>query len=137
MATLKPMHEELMRAATDIISDHYVKHWHSVGAALLTGDGRVFTAFNIDATVGRIAVCAEPIAIAMALKEHKSDLDIIVAVRHPDIERNHAEYEIVPPCGMCREIATDYDPEIHVIIDIDGKPARIPMKDLLPYKYQR
>ena len=135
MATLKPMHEELMRAATDIISDHYVKHWHSVGAALLTGDGQVFTAFNIDATVGRIAVCAEP--IAMLLKEQKSDLDTIVAVGHPDMERHHEDYEIVPPRGMCREIATDYDPEIHVIIDIDGKPARIPMKDLLPYKYQR
>lgn len=137
MATLKPIHEELIRAATDIIRDHYVKHCHSIGAALLTGDGRIFTAFNIDATVGRIAVCAEPISIAMALKEHIVDLDTIVAVRHPDMERHHVNYDIVPPCGMCREIATDYDPEIHVIIDIDGKPARIPMKDLLPHKYQR
>ena len=65
MATLKPIHEELIRAATDIIRDHYVKHWHSIGAALLTGDGRIFTAFNIDATVGRIADCAESIALAL------------------------------------------------------------------------
>ncbi|MCL5440017.1 MAG: hypothetical protein M1595_03835 [Candidatus Thermoplasmatota archaeon] len=60
------------------------------------------------------------------------DLDAIVAVRHPEMENCYVEYEIVPPCGMCREIATDYDSEIHVIIDINGKPATIPMKDLLP-----
>jgi cytidine deaminase len=137
MAKISPIHEDLIKAASDIIKDHYLKHWHSIGAALLTRDGKIFTAFNIDATVGRIAVCAEPIAIAMALKEHIDDLDTIVAVRHPDIERHHSKYEIVPPCGMCREIAIDYDSDIHVIINIDGTPARIPMKDLLPYKYER
>ena len=65
------------------------------------------------------------------------DLDTIVAVRHRAMENRHVDDEIVPPCGMCREIATDYDSEIHVIIDINGKPVIIPMKDLLPYKYQR
>ncbi|MGC8506629.1 MAG: cytidine deaminase, partial [Thermoplasmata archaeon] len=65
------------------------------------------------------------------------DLDTIVAVRHPDMERHHRNYEIMPPCGMCREISIDYEPDIHVIINMDGKPARVPMKDLLPYKYQR
>ena len=101
----------------------------------MTGKGQVFTAYNIGATVDRIAVCAE--SIALALKERISDLDTIVAVRHPEMENRHVDYEIVPPRGMSRELSTDYEFGIHVIINIDGKPSGVPMKDILPYKYKR
>ena len=47
----------------------------------------------IEAMVDRIAGCAEP--VAMALKKHIMDLDTIVAVRHPDMENRHVDYEIV------------------------------------------
>lgn len=128
---------ELIQEATDIIKKHYRKHWHSVGCALLTSDGSIYTSFNIDATVGRIAVCAEPIAIAQALKDRKNRFDTIVAVRHPDPEKGHDKYEIIPPCGMCREISTDYDMDIGVLIETEGKTRKMKMRDLLPYKYTR
>jgi len=127
----------LIHEATEIIKKHYRKHWHSVGCALLTSDGSIYTSFNIDATVGRIAVCAEPIAIAQALKDGKNRFDTIVAVRHPDPEKGHDKYEIIPPCGMCREISTDYDMDIGVLIETDGKTLKMKMRDLLPYKYTR
>ena len=85
---------EIIQQATEIIKRHYRKHWHSVGCALRTSDGSIYTSFNIDATVGRIAVCAEPIAIAQALKDGKNRFDTIVAVRHPDPEKGHDKYEI-------------------------------------------
>lgn len=127
----------LIHEATEIIKKHYRKHWHSVGCALLTSDGSIYTSFNIDATVGRIAVCAEPIAIAQALKDGKNRFDTIVAVRHPDPEKGHDKYEVIPPCGMCREISTDYDMDIGVLIETDGKTLKMKMRDLLPYKYTR
>ena len=127
----------LIHEATEIIKKHYRKHWHSVGCALLTSDGSIYTSFNIDATVGRIAVCAEPIAIAQALKDGKNRFDTIVAVRHPDPEKGHDKYEVIPPCGMCREISTDYDMDIGVLIKTDGKTVKMKMRDLLPYKYTR
>ena len=128
---------ELIHEATEIIKKHYRKHWHSVGCALLTSDGSIYTSFNIDATVGRIAVCAEPIAIAQALKDGKNRFDTIVAVRHPDPEKGHDRYEVIPPCGMCREISTDYDMDIGVLIETDGKTLKMKMRDLLPYKYTK
>ncbi len=128
---------EIIQQATEIIKRHYRKHWHSVGCALRTSDGSIYTSFNIDATVGRIAVCAEPIAIAQALKDGKNRFHTIVAVRHPDPEKGHDKYEIIPPCGMCREISTDYDMDIGVLIETEGKTRKMKMRDLLPYKYTR
>ena len=128
---------EPIQEATEIIKKHYRKHWHSVGCALLTSDDSIYTSFNIDATVGRIAVCAEPIAIAQALKDGKRRFETIVAVRYPDPEKGHDKYEIIPPCGMCREIATDYDMDISVLIEEGGKTLKMKMIDLLPYKYKR
>ena len=128
---------EIIQQATEIIKRHYRKHWHSVGCALRTSDGSIYTSFNIDATVGRIAVCAEPIAIAQALKDGKNRFHTIVAVRHPDPEKGHDKYEIIPPCGMCREISTDYEMDIGVLIETEGKTQKMKMRDLLPYKYTR
>jgi cytidine deaminase len=109
-----------------------------VACALRTHAGNVYTAIHLDATVGRIAVCAEPIAIGMAVAAGDTDLDTIVAVRHPrpkDIDRS---IPIVSPCGMCRETLTDYGPEMHVLLPgPDGGWERSPVGVLLPIKYTR
>ena len=76
--------QELIDAATKAIKSRYRNDWQEVGAALRTRDGRVVTGVNLDAYVGRGAVCAEAIAIGTALTE-KGDrgIETIVAVRHP------------------------------------------------------
>ena len=38
---------------------------------------------------------------------------------------------------MCREISTDYDMDIGVLIETEGKTRKMKMRDLLPYKYTR
>ena len=123
--------------ATEAIRKGYRKNWHSVGAALRTADGEVFTSIHIDATVGRIAVCAEPIALANAIMAGKKKYDTIVAVKHPNPEKGRVNFEVASPCGMCREIITDYDPETKVIVMADGQLKKLLMMDLLPYKYKR
>ena len=54
---------ELIAAASEAIKRRYRNDWQEVGAALRTRDGRIVTGVNIDAYIGRIAVCAEAIAI--------------------------------------------------------------------------
>ncbi len=124
---------KLIQSARDIIRKRYREHWHSVGSALRTADGEVFVSVHINANVGRIAVCAEPIALANAVLAGKNSFDTIVAVQR--VSRDIDEYEIVSPCGMCREIITDYDPGTKVIIKVDGNVRKVLMMDLLPYKY--
>ena len=76
--------KELIAAATDAISKRYRNDWQEVGAAMRTRDGRIVTGVNIDAYIGRIAVCAEAIAIGRAITETgDKGIETIVAVRHP------------------------------------------------------
>src|SRR6187431_1481860 len=94
--------KELIAAATDAIKSRYRNDWQEVGAAMRTRDGRVITGVNLDAYVGRGAICAEAIAIGTALTA-KGDLGIetIVAVRHPK-PGEKGDIAVVSPCGACR-----------------------------------
>ena len=103
-----------------------------------TRDGRVVTGVNLDAYVGRGAVCAEAIAIGTALTEKGDNgIDTIVAVRHPK-PGEKGEIAVVSPCGTCRELIHDYDPKARVIVP-DGKsgPTVTTIGQLLPNKYRR
>ena len=62
--------QDLIAAATKAIKSRYRNDWQEVGAALRTRAGRVVTGVNLDAYVGRGAVCAEAVAIGRALTEH-------------------------------------------------------------------
>lgn len=128
---------ELVESAMEAIRRGYRKGWHHIGAALRSEDGKVFTSIHMEANVGRIAVCAEPIALANAVMAGKEKFDTIVAVQHPKPEKGRNDFRVVSPCGMCREIMTDYDPGVKVIIEEEGKLRKVLMADLLPYKFSR
>jgi cytidine deaminase len=138
MATLTDKDNELIAAATSAIKERYRNDWQEVGAALRTRDGRVVTGVNLDAYVGRGAVCAEAIAIGRALTE-KGDhgIETIVAVRHPK-PGEPGDIAVVSPCGTCRELIHDYDAKARVIV-IDGTkgPTVVTIGELLPNKYRR
>ena len=127
---------ELIRTAEEAIRKGYKENWHSIGASLRTRDGNVISSIHFDATVGRISICAEPIAMANAIMAGHEKLDTIVAVKHPNVKRGRPDFEVVSPCGMCREMITDYDPETKVIIKTSEGLKKVYMKDLLPYKYK-
>ncbi len=130
--------KELIAAATDVISKRYRNDWQEVGAALRTRDGRIVTGVNIDAYIGRIAVCAEAIAIGRAITETGDrGIDTIVAVRHPKPDEP-GRIAVVSPCGICRELIHDYDAKAQVIVPDQGRePKVVTIGELLPNKYRR
>jgi len=129
MAELSPADQALIDAARDIIDRRYKPDWHRVGAALRTRSGKVFAAVHIEAYVSRLSVCAEAIAIGMAASAGDTEIETIVAVRHTG--------QVVSPCGMCRELISDYAPQAGVIVpDPDGERI-VPVVTLLPNKYCR
>jgi len=125
----------LIDAARAAIAERYRPDWHTVGAALRLRSGVVVTGVHLDANVGRIAVCAEAVALGRAVTEiGSSDIEAIVAVYH----NSAGEIDVVSPCGMCREMISDYSPEAYVIVPgDDGKCSRRPILSLLPGKYRR
>jgi cytidine deaminase len=130
--------KELIDAATAAIKSRYRVDWQEVGAAMRTRDGRVVTGVNLDAYVGRGAVCAEAIAIGTALTDKGDNgIETIVAVRHPK-PGEKGEIMVVSPCGTCRELIHDYDPKARVIVPNGNVgPTVTTISELLPNKYRR
>ena len=125
-AVVSDTDRQLIQAARDVIAARFRQDYHHVGAALRTRSGRVFAAVHLEANVGRAAVCAEAVVLGMAAAAGDTQVDTIVAVdRHG---------RIVAPCGMCRELLSDYAPVCRVIL---GEERVVKISALLPEKYQR
>jgi cytidine deaminase len=127
--------QELIEAAKRVISKYYQHNKQEIGAALLTKSGRIFTAVHLGANVGRIAVCAEAIVIGKAISEGEKEFDTVVAVKHPDPVDADQEIRVASPCGMCRELISDYGRDIKVIFAEQGKIKKCHVLELLPAKY--
>ncbi len=129
---------DLIAAAIAAIKQRYRDDWQEVGAALRTRTGKVYTGVNLDAYLGRMAVCAEAVALGRAVVDlGDSGIDTIVAVRHPPPTEKNQEIVVVSPCGACRELIFDYDPKARVIVPNGRTPSVAPIADLLPNKYSR
>ena len=126
MLSVDSSDKELIEEARCIISKRFKEDYHHVGAALRTKSGKIFSAVHLEAHVGRVAVCAEAIAIGMAAAEGDTEIETIVAVDR--------QGKVVSPCGMCRELISDYASSCRVIVTEEEITT---IYELLPRKYQR
>ena len=130
--------QELINAATEAIKRRYRNDWQEVGAALRTRDGRIYAGVNLDAYLGRMAVCAEAVALGRAVTEiGETGIETIVAVRHPEPAESDQAIVVVSPCGSCRELIWDYDRNARVIVPSGNGPVTVNIGELLPNKYSR
>ena len=126
----------LVAAAVTTLRAHYRPVWHTIAAALRMEDGRIVTGVHLGATVGRMAICAEAVAVGRAVLEGGGRIVRAVAVRHPKPDED-GEIAVVSPCGGCRELFADHAPGAGIIVPgLDGL-AVWSVPDLLPLPYQR
>lgn len=118
----------LIEAAKKTICSNYDEknQNHTVGAAILCENGKIYVGVNVYALHG---ACAEQVALGSAITAGERTFKAIVAVRGKDGD------EIIPPCENCRQILYDYMPDCNVILSINGKPGKIKAKYLLPFAY--
>jgi cytidine deaminase len=99
-----------------------------VGAALLTTDGQIFAGCNVENASYGLTVCAERNAIGQAISagcREFTTLLIFTATNKP-----------TTPCGACRQVVTEFAPDIEVISVCDGpENIRASMRDLLPQSF--
>lgn len=126
---LEEQDQYLVEVARELIAKRFREDYHHIAAALRTTSGQIFTGVHVEAYIGRITVCGEAIAIGAAATGGDTEIDTIVAVNELGT--------IVSPCGMCRELISDYAPAAQVIILREGEPVKVPVLDLLPDKYMR
>ncbi len=134
---LRPADHELIDAAKAVLLRHYRPFWHTVAAALRSRDGRIWTGIHLGATVGRLSICAEAIALGRLVMEGDGTIECAVAVRHPKPDESIRDIAVVSPCGACRENLLDYDRDTAVIVSTADGLKRVPIRTLLPLPYQR
>lgn len=134
---LRPDDHALIEAAKAVLLRHYRPFWHTVGAALRGRDGRIWTGVHLGATVGRLSICAEAVALGRVVMDGDGTIECAVAVRHPKPDETVREIAVVSPCGACRENLLDFDPEAIVIVPTADGLRRVPVRSLLPLPYQR
>ena len=127
----------LVEAARALIRQRYAENRHHIAAALRTASGKIHTGLHLDTYVGRASVCAEAVAVGTAMAAGDSDIVAIVSVRHPRPRDANQTIQVVSPCGICREMLTDFAPECRVIVPRDGGLAAVAPGELLPNKYFR
>ena len=124
-------------AAEETLRRHYRPFWHTVVAAIRSRDGQIWTGIHLGATVGRMSVCAEPIAFGRAILEGDGTIVTGVAVRHPKPEETDRRIAVVAPCGACRELFADHAPGAWIIMPGAEGPTKMSVAALLPLPYMR
>ncbi|MBR2721907.1 MAG: cytidine deaminase [Clostridia bacterium] len=105
----------------------------SVGAALLTSDGSCYTGANIECSSHTPTVCAERVAFFSAVHDGKRDFSAIAIVGGDS--REDVSFHC-PPCGVCRQVMSEFCKDDFSIILYDGKTVRtFTLGELLPMRF--
>lgn len=97
--------EELITTAQKMMDFSYAPYSHfTVGAALLTNDGKIYTGCNIENSAYGPSNCAERTAIFKAVSEGNKSFKAIAIIGGP--EKNPKDY--CSPCGVCRQVMAEF-----------------------------
>ena len=96
-----------------------------VGAAVKTGEGKVYTGCNVESASYGLTVCAERVAIWKALSEGERDFSELAIVADTG--------SLTPPCGTCRQIIWEFAKDATIVLgNLRGETQIVSIKELLP-----
>lgn len=126
---------ELIMRAMGMMKMSYIPYSHfSVGAALLTESGEIYTGCNIENAAYTPSVCAERTAFFKAVSEGHTSFTAIAVTGGKD---RKAE-EFCTPCGVCRQVMNEFcDPETFLVISAvtPDEYTVYTLKELLPFGF--
>ncbi|HSR74335.1 MAG TPA: hypothetical protein VLL31_05790 [Sulfurovum sp.] len=128
MKSISP--KKLIQEAKKIVGEFTLSHADysaaSVGVALLSTKGNLYTGVNLDVACG-IGFCAEHSAIAEMLKHRETQIEMIVAVNADSI---------IPPCGRCRELMFQVNEQNKMTKVYLTEDKYVTLNELLPVRWQ-
>lgn len=128
---------ELLSIAQDLLARVWVHGRHEVATALRTADGAVHTGVHLEGSCRRSSICAEGVAMGTARAAIAPDAPLaIVTVVSVQI-KPAGQFRIIAPCGVCRELLSDYSPEARVWITGESGILAMAALELLPHKTRR
>ena len=106
----------------------------SVGAALMTKEGKIYTGANIESASYSPTVCAERVAFFKAVSEGERDFSAI-AISGGSVGEASSEYFY--PCGVCRQVMSEFCKEDFLIIVGHGEDvSSFTLGELLPKSFK-
>ena len=100
----------------------------SVGAALLSADGEVFTGCNVENSSFGATICAERCAVLKAVSEGCTSFTKIAIVSSSD--------DLTYPCGICRQFLSEFMEDGEVILcDSEGNIKEYSLDTLIPFSF--
>jgi cytidine deaminase len=110
----RPNNEErqaLIELANEARRRAYAPYSHySVGAALRTKNGRIFTGCNVENAAYPTGMCAERVAVFKAVSEGEQEFEVLAV----------ATSNGGAPCGGCRQVLAEFGLDTIVLI-ADGQ----------------
>lgn len=123
---------QLIQLAFEAVKNAYAPYSKfRVGAALVTRDGKVYTGVNIENASYGAACCAERTAVFKAVSEGNKDFEAIA------IASDGGEY--VYPCGICRQVLSEFgDEKLKIICTMSETDYKVhTLGDLLPEAFRK
>jgi cytidine deaminase len=127
----------VLQQAIDASDRLYISGVQEVGAAVRTATGLIFAAIHFETATGFANVCGEVAAICCMVAAGHRDIEIAAAVwRDPE-----GQHFLLPPCGRCREVISDFNPGAWVIVPSSEdhwdaaaieRPVKVRVAELLP-----
>lgn len=127
--------EQLIRSALKARNYSYAPYSRFlVGAALLAGDGRIYTGCNIESAAFSPSNCAERTAFFKAVSEGERHFQAIAVVGGSEPAGQMQVEQMATPCGVCRQVMAEFcQPEFQIIAARSEKDYRIfSLRELLP-----
>jgi cytidine deaminase len=118
--------EELLAVAATARKAAYAPYSKfTVGAAVRTKSGKIFSGCNVENISLGLTICAERSAVAAAITAGERDLieiGIVANSRDPAL-----------PCGACRQVLAEFNPTMKIVAaTVNGKTQKFDLADLLP-----
>lgn len=98
-----------------------------VGASVLTQNGKIFVGTNVENASFGATSCAERNAIFNALSAGEKYFKAVCIYNE----------KILPfPCGICRQVLSEFDENLHLIICSENEIFECDLSELLPNNFK-
>ncbi|MDA1049577.1 MAG: cytidine deaminase [Planctomycetota bacterium] len=123
--------QQLIDAALEARRQAYAPYSNfSVGAAVMTADGRVFAGCNVENVSYGLTNCAERTAIFAAVAAGQRQFMALAVATDGGYS----------PCGACRQVLAEFCEDLPIlVVDAcpDGQVSEVGLAELLPLRFRR
>ena len=120
---------ELLKEAKKAAGNAYAPYsGFKVGAALLTGSGKIYSGCNVENSSYGLTNCAERTALFKAVSEGEKDFKEILI--YTDSEK------LFYPCGACRQVLAEFADDLKITIVSSEEMEQTSLKQLLPKSFR-